>query len=137
MRIAVVDGMGGGMGAQIVQGLTKELADKDIEIWALGTNSIATSAMLRAGAKRGATGENVIKVSIKEVDIVLGPLGIIVPNSMMGEITPYIAETIATSNCRKLLLPINQNHVELVGMEAKPLNDLIKEAVKLVLNDKR
>lgn len=132
MRIAVIDGMGGGMGSQIVQGLVKGI-EKNIEIWALGTNASATTAMVKAGATKGATGENAIKVSIKDVDIVIGPLGIIIPNSMMGEITPYISETISDSKCRKILIPVNQPHVELAGFTPKPLGDLIKETIKMVL----
>ncbi|NLT94753.1 MAG: DUF3842 family protein [Clostridia bacterium] len=131
MRIVVIDGMGGGMGAQLVQGLVKELGD-EAEIWALGTNSIATAAMVKAGASRGATGENAIRVSTKGAQIVMGPLGIIIPNALMGEITPQIAEIISSLNCRKILLPVNQPHIELVGFENRPLNDLIKDAIKKV-----
>ncbi|MGI6226554.1 MAG: DUF3842 family protein [Peptococcales bacterium] len=131
MRIVVIDGMGGGMGAQLVQGLVRELGEK-VEIWALGTNAIATAAMVKAGASKGATGENAIRVSAKMAQIVMGPLGIIVPNALMGEITPEIAEIVSNLNCRKILLPVNQPHVELVGFQSGPLNELIKEAVKLV-----
>ncbi|MDK2822485.1 MAG: hypothetical protein PWQ67_872 [Clostridia bacterium] len=131
MRIAVIDGMGGGMGAQIVQGIVKEFGG-NVEIWALGTNAIATAAMVKAGAKKGATGENAIRISTRDVDIVMGPLGIIVPNALMGEITPSLAEIIASLSCRKILLPVHQPHVELVGFENRPLNELIKEAIKLV-----
>jgi S1-C subfamily serine protease len=128
MRIVVIDGMGGGMGAQLVQGLVKELSGQ-AEIWALGTNAIATAAMVKAGASKGATGENAIKVSTQNAHIVMGPLGIIIPNALMGEITPEIAETISMLSCRKILLPVNQPHVELVGFENRPLNELIKEAI--------
>lgn len=131
MRIVVIDGMGGGMGAQLVQGLVKELGDH-AEIWALGTNAIATAAMVKAGASKGATGENAIRVSAKGAQIIMGPLGIIVPNALMGEITPEIAEIVSSLNCRKILLPVNQPHMELVGFESRPLNELIKEAIKLV-----
>ncbi|MFZ7103682.1 MAG: DUF3842 family protein [Peptococcaceae bacterium] len=131
MRIAVIDGMGGGMGAQLIQGLVKEM-NANLEIWALGTNAIATAAMVKAGANRGATGVNAIRVSAPEADIVMGPLGIIVPNALMGEITPQIAEIVAVLKCRKILLPVNQPHVELVGFVSRPLNELIKEAIKLV-----
>jgi len=130
VRIAVIDGMGGGMGAQIIQGLVKEI--ENVEIIALGTNAIATAAMVKAGAIKGATGENAIRVSASEADIVMGPLGIIVPNALMGEITPQIAEIIASLKCRKVLLPVNQPHVELVGFESRPLNELIKETIKVV-----
>jgi len=131
MRIVVIDGMGGGMGAQLVQGLVRELGN-DVEIWALGTNAIATSAMVKAGASKGATGENAIRISAKDAQVIMGPLGIIVPNALMGEITPKIAEIISTLGCRKILLPVNQPHVELVGFEMRPLNELIKEAIHLV-----
>jgi len=131
MRIVVIDGMGGGMGAQLVQGLVKELGTW-AEIWALGTNAIATAAMVKAGAAKGATGTNAIRVSTRGADIVMGPLGIIVPNALMGEITPEIAEIISALECRKILLPVNQPHVELVGFENRPLNELIKEAIRLV-----
>lgn len=131
MRIAVIDGMGGGLGAQITQVLAKELKGK-AEIWALGTNAIATAGMVKAGAQKGASGENAIRVSLQNADIIIGPLGIIVPNAMMGEITPQIAEIIASSNCRKILLPVNQPHVELVGFSSRPLNELIKEAIELI-----
>lgn len=132
MKIAVVDGMGGGMGAQIVQGLVKGLGEK-AEVWALGTNAMATTSMIKAGAKKGATGENAIKISINEADIIIGPLGIIIPNSMMGEITPFISEEIASSKCRKILIPVNQPHFELVGFKSKPLGELIKETIDIVL----
>src|SRR5690554_3279171 len=120
MRIVVIDGMGGGMGAQLVQGLVKELSGHT-EIWALGTNAIATAAMVKAGATKGATGENAIKVSTKDAEIVMGPLGIIIPNALMGEITPEIAEIVSSLSCRKILLPVNQPHMELVGFENRPL----------------
>ncbi|MFZ5943014.1 MAG: DUF3842 family protein [Bacillota bacterium] len=131
MRIAVIDGMGGGMGAQLIQGLVKEMGT-NVEIWALGTNAIATAAMVKAGANKGATGQNAIKVSSRDVDVVMGPMGIIVPNALMGEITTEIAEIIASLGCRKILLPVTQPHVELVGFESRPLNELIKEAVKML-----
>ncbi|KJS83750.1 MAG: hypothetical protein JM58_12180 [Peptococcaceae bacterium BICA1-8] len=131
MRIIVIDGMGGGMGAQLVQSLVRELGS-DVEIWALGTNAIATAAMVKAGASKGATGENAIRISARSAQVIMGPLGIIVPNALMGEITPEIAEIISTLSCRKILLPVNQPHVELVGFESRPLNELIKEAIQLV-----
>lgn len=131
MRIVVIDGMGGGMGAQLIQGLVREFG-ANIDIWALGTNAIATAAMVKSGASKGATGANAIRVSTKGAQIVMGPLGIIVPNALMGEITPEIAEIVSTLSCRKILLPVNQPHMELVGFENRPLNELIKEAIKMV-----
>lgn len=133
MIIAVIDGMGGGIGGQIVQNLLPHLSSKD-KIWALGTNAIATATMIKAGAHKGASGENAIRFSIRDVDLVLGPLGIIMPNAMMGEMTPLIAEIIASAKCRKILLPVSQTHIELVGVVPKPLNELIKEAIDLVFH---
>ncbi|MCX7681091.1 MAG: DUF3842 family protein [Anaerolineae bacterium] len=129
--IAVVDGMGGGIGAQIVTQLRRELP-LDIEILALGTNAVATQKMMEARASRGASGENAIRVSIGEADFILGPIGIVVPNSMMGEITPAIAEAVAGARGRKLLLPINQPHFEIVGIEWKALTKQIDAAIEII-----
>lgn len=127
--IAVVDGMGGGIGAQIVTQLRERLP-ADQEIWALGTNAIATQRMMQAGANRGASGENAIQVSAPKAGVILGPIGAVVPNAMMGEITPAIAEAVAGAPGRKLLIPINQTHFEIVGIQAKPLAQQISEAVE-------
>ena len=100
MKIAVIDGLGGGLGSQIVSSLKKELTN-ETELIALGTNARATSNMIENGADHGATGENAVKVTTSMVDIIVGPLGIIIPNSMYGEITPVIAEAIADSEAKK------------------------------------
>lgn len=127
-KIVVIDGMGGGIGTQLVSQIRQEL-EGQVEILALGTNSLATSMMIKAGAQRGATGENAIRVNIREADCIVGPLGIIIPDALMGEITPVIAHLVASTSCPKLLLPVNQTHVEIIGLEPGPLNILIKEAV--------
>ena len=129
--IAVVDGMGGGIGAQIVAQLRQGLPP-EIEILALGTNAVATQKMMQAHASRGASGENAIRVSIGEADFILGPIGVVVPNSMMGEITPAIAEAIANARGRKLFIFVNQPHFEVVGVEWKPLTQQISEAVEII-----
>ncbi len=131
MIIAVVDGMGGGIGAQIVTQLRQELP-LDVEIIALGTNAVATQKMMQARASRGASGENAIRVSIGEADFILAPIGVVVPNSMMGESTPAIAEAVAGARGRKLLLPINQPHFEVVGIEWKPLTKQISTAIEII-----
>lgn len=131
MIIAVVDGMGGGIGAQIVAQLRQELP-LEVEILALGTNSTATQKMMKARASRGASGENAIRVSINQADVVLGPIGVVVPNSMMGEITPSIAESVAMARAVKLLLPLNHPHLEVVGVEPKPLTRLIGQAIETI-----
>ena len=128
MIIAVVDALGGGIGAQIVSQLRSELS-LDVDILALGVNAIATQKMMQARATRGATGENAIKVCIGQADVILAPIGVVIPNSMMGEITPAIAAAIADAPGRKLLLPINQPHFEIVGIEWKALTKQISAAI--------
>jgi len=129
--IAVVDGMGGGIGAQIVAQLRQELP-LELEILALGANAIATQKMMRARASRGASGENAIRVSINEADFILGPIGVVVPNSMMGEITPEIAIAVAGARGRKVLLPVDQPHFALVGIERQALTKQIGAAIDLI-----
>jgi len=131
MVIAVVDGMGGGIGAQIVSQLRQELS-LEVEILALGTNAIATQKMMQARATQGASGENAIRVSIGRADFVLAPIGVVVPNAMMGEITPEIAAAVAGAPARKLLLPINQPLFEIVGIEWKPLTKQISTAIDVI-----
>lgn len=130
MQVAVIDGMGGGLGVQIIEQL--KASGVEMEILALGVNSTATTNMVRAGAHRGATGENAIRITAGNVDVIAGPLGIIIPHSMMGEITPAVAEAVAESRAKKFLLCINQPHVELVDVEQKPVSVLIKRLVERV-----
>ncbi|MCL4393524.1 MAG: DUF3842 family protein [Chloroflexi bacterium] len=130
MVIAVIDGMGGGIGVQIVTQLRQELPEA--EILALGANAVATDRMMQAKASRGASGENAIRRSIALADVVVAPIGVIVPNSMMGEITPGIAEAVVGARGRKLLLPVNQPHFEIVGIESKPLAKQIGAAIAII-----
>jgi hypothetical protein len=132
MLIAVVDGMGGGLGVQLVANLTAQLGAR-AEIIALGTNALATNNMVRAGAARGATGENAVMVSLRKADVVTGPIGIVIANAMMGEITPKIAEFVAGCDAHKVLLPVNQTHFEIIGLESRPLGTVIKEAVSRIV----
>lgn len=131
MIIAVVDGMGGSIGTQIVIQLRESLPE-EAEIMALGTNAIATGNMMKARASRGATGENAIAVSIDEAELILGSLSIIVPNSMMGEVTPAIATAVASAKGRKILLPISNPPLDILGTSRQPLQQLIREATVLV-----
>lgn len=131
MIIAVIDGLGGGIGAQIVTQLREELP-LDVEILALGTNAIATEKMMKARANRGASGENAIRVSISQADFILAPIGVVIPNSLMGEVTPAIATAIASAPGGKLLLPINQPHFEIVGIEWKALTKQISQAIDMI-----
>lgn len=132
MVIAVIDGMGGGLGVQLVTQL-KSYRVASMEILALGTNALATSSMVKAGASRGATGENAIAVSVRKADIIVGPIGIVIADALMGEITSKIAAAVATADARKILVPVNQNHFEIAGLEDKPMAYWIKEAVESVV----
>ncbi|GMQ61127.1 DUF3842 family protein [Vallitalea maricola] len=132
MKIAVVDGQGGGIGKIIIDKLKNNI-DETHELIALGTNSTATTGMIKAGANSGATGENAIKVMSKRVDIILGPLAIMVPDAMMGEITTEIALSISSSDAKKILLPFNKCNMVIAGVQGKKLNKLIEELVQEVL----
>ena len=129
MFIMVMDGQGGGIGSAIIKGLRDQL-HAGIEILALGTNSIATSRMMKSGANRGATGENAIIQTCLRVDFIIGPLAIIMSNAMMGEVTPRMAEAVCSSNAKKILIPLTQEHVEIVGITGEPLHHLVDHAVK-------
>jgi hypothetical protein len=132
MLIVVVDGMGGGIGAQLVSQLSGQ-AIAGNEVVCIGANAWATQSMVKAGAVRGATGENAVRVMAQSADIIAGPVGIVIPNALMGEITPCMAEAIASSKARKVLVPVNQGHFEIVGMENRPLVSNIREAAARIL----
>ncbi|MTI82810.1 MAG: DUF3842 family protein [Firmicutes bacterium] len=131
MRIAVIDGQGGGIGKHITERLRK-LSLEGLDLLALGTNALATSMMLKAGANEGASGENAIVYNVHRVDIIVGPVSIMYANAMMGELSPRMAEAIASSSARKILLPLTRAEVEIVGVKPEPLPHLIEELVDKV-----
>jgi hypothetical protein len=132
VRIAVIDGQGGGIGKSIVEKLRKELSE-EIEIIALGTNSLATSCMLKAGANEGATGENAIMFNVSRVEIIMGVIGVIVANSMLGELTPLMAKAIGESSAKKIFLPLNRCNIEIAGVDKnEPMPHLVEKAVRSV-----
>ena len=131
MKVAVIDGQGGGIGSMVVKRLREEFGDT-IEILALGTNSVATTAMMKARANKGATGENAITWNRDSVDVIVGPLSIILANGMLGELTPAIAEAIVSSTAIKILLPINQEGIEIIGIEREPLPHLIEKVIESI-----
>ena len=131
VRICVIDGQGGGIGSTLIKYLKAQL-DEQVELIALGTNAIATAQMLKAGANKGASGENAICRTIAEVDYIIGPIAITWANAMLGELTPKMAEAITSCSALKLLLPITQERVEIVGLDRAPLPHLVEAAVEKI-----
>jgi len=127
MKIIVIDGQGGKIGKLIIEQVKKDLPDQ--RIIAIGTNSIATSAMLKAGADAGATGENPIIVNSSDADVIIGPIGIMIANSLLGEITPRMADAVSQSKGLKLLLPLNKCSMIVVGSRDCSLADAVKLVV--------
>lgn len=133
MKILIIDGMGGGIGKSIAKTLLDNLEDNAAEIIGIGTNSLATSALIKGGIKTVATGENPIVYNSKDADFILGPFGIIIPNSMYGEITTEMALAITGSNAKKFLVPISNEKIFIGSKTEKPLNDLITDTVSCFL----
>jgi hypothetical protein len=128
-RICVIDGQGGGIGATVLKYL-KAVYGERVELIALGTNAIATAQMLKAGANKGATGENAIVQTVAHADCIVGPIAITWANAMLGEVTPLMAEAVASSRATKILLPLHQERVEIVGIVREPLPHLVEKAVE-------
>nr|WP_325194362.1 DUF3842 family protein [uncultured Oscillibacter sp.] len=130
MKILVIDGQGGGLGRQLVAGI-KEACPK-AEIIAVGTNALATNTMLKAGADHGATGENAVVVNCRKADIIVGPTGIVIADSMYGEITPTMAVAIGQSEARRILVPVNLCDSFIAGTPEQPMLKLVQDAISLV-----
>jgi len=131
VKLMIMDGQGGGIGSTIIKGL-RETLGHNIEILALGTNSIATSRMMKSGANRGATGENTIVRTSMFVDVIIGPLAIIMANSMLGEVTAKMASAVSSSSAKKILLPLNQENVQVIGVSGEPLPHLVNKVVNII-----
>ena len=131
MRVAVIDGQGGGIGSAIIRRLKDEYGEK-LEIWALGTNAIATAAMMKARANRGATGENAIIRSVGRVEIIIGTISVVMAHAMMGELTPAMAEAVAACQARKILIPLTQENLTVVGIQKDHLPVLIDNLIPLI-----
>ena len=130
MNILVIDGMGGGIGKSIIEHIKSELPEA--EITAVGTNSIATSAMLKAGANNGAAGENAVVYNCTKTDFIIGVTGIVFANAMHGEISPKMAAAVSASPAHKILLPIDKCNVTVLGVADSPLQSHINEIAKVV-----
>lgn len=128
MQILVIDGKGGGIGKALVQQIKEALPEATVV--AVGTNTLATVAMLKAGADVGATGENAIKYNCAQADVIVGPMGIIIPNALHGEISPEIARGVMESPGEKILIPVEQCAPVIVGVSPKTLQEYILLAVE-------
>ena len=133
-RICVIDGQGGGIGKTLIKSI-KACFGETVEIWGLGTNPIATGQMLKAGANRGATGENAIVRSVMLSDFVIGSGAITWAHAMLGEVTPAMAEAIMAAPALKILLPLNQENVHLAGLISEPLPHMVKTIVEETLRE--
>ena len=131
MEILVIDGQGGGLGRQLVAAVKKSVPLAVVT--AIGTNSAATSAMLKAGADRAATGENAVVVGCRRADVILGPIGIVMADALLGEITPAMAHTVAHSDARRILIAANRLDTLVVGVSA-PICTLVEQAAAAVLD---
>jgi len=130
MKILVIDGQGGGVGRALIERLRIRLPDG--EILAVGANAIATSAMLKAGASAAATGENAVKVCCRDADVIAGPIGIVLKDSMMGEITGEMAAAVAASKARRVLIPVQRCATTVAGVGNQPLQALIEDAAEQI-----
>lgn len=129
-NILIVDAQGGGIGRQLVTAIRQELPD--IRILAVGANGAATAAMLKAGADQGATGENAVLVACRKADVILGPVGIVIADAMLGEITPAMATAVAQSKAKRILIPFDHCDNFVVGVPETGMKLLVKQAVEVL-----
>ena len=130
MKILVIDGQGGGLGKQLVAALSAQCPQA--QLTAVGTNSLATSAMRKAGAVRTATGENAVVVNCRHADVIVGPIGIVIADALLGEITPAMAAAVCQSGAKRVLIPVNHCENYIVGVPEQPISDLVAAAVQKV-----
>ena len=127
MTVLVIDGQGGGLGRQLVAAIKARLPQ--VTVLAVGTNSAATTAMLRAGADQAATGENAVVVGSRSADAIVGPVGIVIADAMLGEITPQMAVAVAQSQAGRVLIPVSQCDNIVAGAQGQPMAKLVQSAV--------
>lgn len=126
----MIDGQGGGIGRQITQNIKENFPEMSVR--AVGTNILATQAMIKSGADEAATGENAVIVGCRKADFIVGPIGIVIADSLMGEITPAMAVAIGQSNATRILLPVNQCDNQVVGVNNYSLSYLIRECMEMI-----
>ena len=134
MKLLIIDGQSGRLGAQIIEGLRKAGLPDCHSIVAVGTNSLATSGMINAGADQGATGENAVVVQCRSADMIIGPIGITLADAMLGEITPRMAEAVGQSAAVRILIPANRCNTHIVGVVPLTRKQQIDEAVALAMS---
>ena len=128
MKVVLIDGQGGRLGQMLAEAITK--GNIPCDLVAVGTNGIATSAMLKGGAKQGATGENPVLVACRDADVIIGPIGILAADSLMGEITPAMAVAVGQSRAMKLLLPVSNCNNQVIGVGKQSMQEMVREAVE-------
>ncbi len=138
MKITIIDGQGGQLGAQLVKVIAEEFPDAGLT--AIGTNAVATATMLKAGAKNAATGENPVIVACRKSDVIIGPIGIVIADSLLGEITPQMAVAIGQTDAVRILIPMNRCESLVAGVVSNNMGELISDAVsklKSIANNKK
>ena len=129
-KVLVIDGQGGGLGRQLVAAIAAGCPEA--ELTAVGTNSLAANAMLKAGAARAATGENAVVVNCRHADVIVGPIGIVIADALLGEITPAMAAAVCQSSAKRVLVPINHCENYVVGVPEQPVSQLVAAAAQKV-----
>ncbi len=127
MKILVIDGQGGQLGSQIIKAVVAKYPDS--EITAVGTNAVATAAMIKAGAKKVATGENPVIVACRKADVIIGPIGIVIADSLMGEVTPEMAVAVGQSGAARILIPVNKCENLVAGVKNLTVSALIDDTI--------
>lgn len=129
-KIVVIDGQGGNIGKQIVKRIKETV--KDAMVTAIGTNSTATENMMKAGADQGATGENSVVVAARTADVIIGPIGIVIADALLGEVSPEMAKAVGQSEARRILIPFNKCETIVAGVENQSITALIEDAIKKI-----
>lgn len=128
MNILIIDGQGGQMGAQLIKAIQSRFSE--VSITAVGTNAAATAAMLKAGAKQAATGENPVIVACRKADVIIGPVGIVIADSMYGEITPAMAVAVGQADATRILIPVNKCENMIAGVGDVTMSVMLEDVIK-------
>lgn len=134
MKIVVIDGQGGGIGRALVSGIKANVPDAVVT--AVGTNTAATIAMQKAGADKAATGENAVVVAARDAEYIIGPVGIVVADALLGEVTPKMAQSVGSSNAKKLLVPVNMCDTIVVGVPDLNVSTLVSQTIQRIMQER-